>query len=90
MNLKRSKLENVNMMDADFSDAGFEAADMTGARLRRSKLNRANLIAVRGSDTDFLRADLQEAILRGATLTAADFRETSLDSADLGLRCQSE
>jgi uncharacterized protein YjbI with pentapeptide repeats len=72
-----SKL-NLNLRDADLSDAYLNGANLTGAELSRANLTGANL-----EDANLSRANLTGAYLDGAYLSRANLTGAYLDGAYL-------
>jgi uncharacterized protein YjbI with pentapeptide repeats len=68
-------LSALNLVDADFSDAGFDAS-FDDSDLRQAKFVNAYI-----KKCSFVRADLRGADFRGAGICAADFTGANLEGA---------
>ncbi|BAY22408.1 RDD domain-containing protein [Calothrix sp. NIES-2100] len=81
-------LTEVQMKQANFTDAILSRVTMNRSDLSRSTLNRANLsdarlIGANLSSTQLVGADLRGAVLENASLTGADLGDAKLNEADL-------
>ncbi|MBD2356564.1 pentapeptide repeat-containing protein [Tolypothrix sp. FACHB-123] len=81
-------LSQVQMKQANFTDAILSRVTMNRSDLSRSTLNRANLsdarlIGANLSSTQLVGADLRGAVLENASLTGADLGDAKLNEADL-------
>lgn len=81
-------LSQVQMKQANFTDAILSRVTMNRSDLSRATLNRANLsdarlIGANLSSTQLVGADLRGAVLENASLTGADLGDAKLNEADL-------
>ncbi|MBD2203756.1 pentapeptide repeat-containing protein [Calothrix sp. FACHB-1219] len=81
-------LSQVQMKQANFTDAILSRVIMNRSDLSRATLNRANLsdarlIGANLSSTQLVGADLRGAVLENASLTGADLGDAKLNEADL-------
>ncbi|MBW4564860.1 MAG: pentapeptide repeat-containing protein [Mojavia pulchra JT2-VF2] len=81
-------LSQVQMKQANLTDANLSRVLMNRSDLSRSTLNRANLsntrlIGANLSSTQLVGADLRGAVLENASLTGADLGDAKLHEADL-------
>lgn len=82
-NLKKEKIQGMQLMHADLSRANLENTDLSGFDLTGVKLKGANIVGVNLSNATLMDANLQELDLRGRDFSGMDLRNTNLRGADL-------
>lgn len=84
LNLQGANLEGANLEGANLGEANLKGANLARVNLKRANLYWANLREIRQADNvSFEGAVLKGIMLEDSSFFAADFRDTSLDLAQL-------
>ncbi|MBD2194926.1 MULTISPECIES: pentapeptide repeat-containing protein [Calothrix] len=81
--LSQVQMKQANFTDAILSRVTLNRSDLSRATLNRANLSDARLIGANLSSTQLVGADLRGAVLENASLTGADLGDAKLNEADL-------
>ncbi len=83
VNLSKSYLKEINLSDADLSNASFRYSKLLGANLKGANLQHAYLMEADLSEANLSGANLREANLKRANLSGANLYNADLTKANL-------
>ncbi|MEA5616383.1 pentapeptide repeat-containing protein [Cronbergia sp. UHCC 0137] len=81
--LNQVELKQANFTDANLSRVSMNKSDLSRATLNRANLSNARLMGANLSSTQLVGSDLRGTILENASLTGADISDSQLTGANL-------